>query len=45
MDLNKKLQNFGIFETNRSVGAKPPKKGANISADSEYFKRYGDFGT
>ena len=27
------------------VGAKPPKRCANIIADSETFKRYGDFDT
>ena len=36
---------LGFFGTNRSVGAKPQKIGANIIADSESFKRYGDFGT
>ena len=38
---------LGFFETNRSVGAraKPQNKCANIIADSESFKQYGDFGT
>ena len=34
---------FGFFETNRPVGAKPLNKFANIIADSETFKQYGDF--
>ena len=40
------IENFqilGFFETNRSVGAKPPKRCVNIIADSETFKPYGDF--
>ena len=36
---------FGFFETNRSVGAKLPKRFTNIIADSEIFKQYGDFDT
>ena len=43
-----RIENFqilGFFETNRSVGAKPLKRWANIIADSETFKRYGDFDT
>ena len=36
---------LGFFETNRSVGAKPLKLCTNIIADSETFKRYGDFDT
>ena len=36
---------LGFFETNRSVGAKPLKRRANIIADSETFKRYRDFDT
>ena len=39
------FQILGFFETNRSVGAKPLKSGANIIADSETFKRYRDFDT
>ena len=42
------MENFhflGFFETNRPVGAKPLNKCANIIADSETFKRYGDFDT
>ena len=42
------IENFqilGFFETNKSVGAKPPKRLANIIADYETFKRYGDFDT
>jgi hypothetical protein len=45
MALKRKVPIFGLFDTNRSVGAKPPKKCANIIADSETFKRYGDFNT
>ena len=45
IDVNRKLPKFGLFETNRSVGAKPLKRCANIIADSETFKRYGDFDT
>ena len=40
-----RIENFqvlGCFETSRSVGAKPQKRCANIIADSESFKRYGD---
>ena len=36
------IENFqilGIFETNRSVGAKPLTRCANIIADSDTFKR------
>ena len=43
-----RMENFhflGFFETNRPVGAKPLNKCANIIADSETFKRYGDFDT
>ena len=43
-----RIENFQIlffFETNRSVGAKPPKRCANITANSEPFKQYGDVGT
>ena len=36
---------FGFFETNRSVGAHPPKKCASIFADSESCEQWGDFGT
>ena len=42
------IENFqilGFLETKRSVGAKPQKNFANIIADSETFKRYGDFDT
>ena len=42
------IENFqivGFSEKNRSVGAKPGKRCANIIADSETFKRYGDFDT
>ena len=45
MNLNKKLPNLGIFETNRSVRTKPEKGCANIIADYETFKRYRDFDT
>ena len=45
MDWNRKLPNVGLFEKNRSVGAKPPKRCANIIADSETFQCYGDFDT
>ena len=31
------FQSLGFFETNRSVGAKPLKRCANIIADSETF--------
>ena len=44
-DSNRKFQILGFFETKRSVGTKPPKKCANIIADSETVKRYGDFDT
>ena len=43
-----RMENFhflGFFETNRPVGAKPLNKCANIIADSETVKRYGDFDT
>ena len=39
------FKNVGFFVTNRSVGAKPQKRCGNIIADSETFKRYGDFDT
>ena len=41
----KNFQILGFFDTNRSVGAKPQKKCANIIADSATFKQYGDFDT
>ena len=43
-----RIENFqilGFFETNRSVGAKPQKRCANIISDSETFKQYRDFDT
>ena len=42
------IENFqilGFFDTNRSVGAKPKKRCANIIADSETYEQYGDFDT
>ena len=43
--LTKNFKFWGFFETNRPVGAKPIQKCAHIIADSETFKRYGDFDT
>ena len=45
IDSNRNFQLLGFFETNGSVGAKPPKRCENIIADSETFKRYRDFDT
>ena len=42
-DLNTNFKFLGFFETNGPVGAKPPKKFANIIADFETCKHYGDF--
>ena len=38
--IKKNFQILGFFETNRSVGAKPQKRCANIIADSETFQRH-----
>ena len=44
-DSKRKLPTFWLFETNRSVGAYPPKKCVSIFADSESGEYCGDFGT
>ena len=44
-DLNKNLICLSFFYTNGSVGAKPPKKCANIIADYKPCHQYEDFGT
>ena len=41
----KNIKFLGFFEINRPIGSKPPKKFANIIADSEICKQYGDFDT
>ena len=43
--LKQKLNLFELFYTNGSVGAKPPKKCANIIADYKPCHQYEDFGT
>ena len=44
--LKQKISGFGFFFLDKRVcRSQTPKKCANIIADSESFKRYGDFGT